>query len=374
MYAIVIENCIEEGYWTEKLVDSLLLKCVVFYWGAPDVHSWFLPESVIPFSSLEDLVALLDSMSTADYSAKAEAVELNFHRAQAWTHMDDGILLETDFLSTAPFRTSACKCGKEEAYISATLMGGLGNQLFQMAAAFGLESAARISAIHMPSISSTTLAHTTERYTDTIFASWPQTDLPFDAVHTEAAEDAFTHRAITPTGRHFHLHGYFQQELYISHRLAAFARRLKLPEGAAPPAPDTCFIHLRYGDYLVHTVHALDLITHYLPAAMSLQRERRPGVRFLVFSDDVERCKGVSWLQASDVAFSEESDAVRALVRMSQCEAGGICSNSSFGWWGAYLNANPAKVVTFPRKWMHNNWGTHIQFAGSVLIDHESAI
>ena len=84
------------------------------YSANPDVHSWFLSESIIPFSSIEQLTGLLDGMSAVDYAAKAAVVELNFHRAQAWTHMDDGILLETDFLSTAPFSVSACKCGTEE--------------------------------------------------------------------------------------------------------------------------------------------------------------------------------------------------------------------------------------------------------------------
>jgi hypothetical protein len=110
MYAIVIENCVEDGYWTEKLVDSLLLKCVVFYWGAPNVHAWFAPESVIAFSTLDDLLALLNCMSTDDYVAKTDAIERNYHRAQAWIGLDDGILLGTDFMSTAAYDVTACAC------------------------------------------------------------------------------------------------------------------------------------------------------------------------------------------------------------------------------------------------------------------------
>jgi hypothetical protein len=112
MYAIVIENCQENGYWTEKLVDSLLLKSVVFYWGAPNVHNWFLPETVIPFSSMEELMLLLNTMSEEDYQAKLDSVNLNFYRAQAWTAIDDGILLETNFMSFASYEISTCtgKC------------------------------------------------------------------------------------------------------------------------------------------------------------------------------------------------------------------------------------------------------------------------
>ena len=106
MYAIVIENCIEDGYWTEKLVDSLLLKCVVFYWGASNVHAWFAPESVVPFSSIDELLLLLDTMSADDYAAKTEAIERNYHRIG----LDDGVLIETNFMSVATYDVTACLC------------------------------------------------------------------------------------------------------------------------------------------------------------------------------------------------------------------------------------------------------------------------
>ena len=254
--------------------------------------------------------------------------------------------------------------------VSATLMGGLGNQLFQMAAAYALETPHRTSVVHLPSICPTTTIHTTERYADTVFSEWPKTSTPYDVLYTEALKDAFIHRDIVPSGAHFHIHGYFQQEMYFKHCLNDFISRLRLPSDIEPQ-PNTCFIHLRYGDFLKHAVHSLDLLSHYLPAAMQLHRNKHPGIKFLVFSDDLKRCRTIALLETADVSFAEDIDAVRALVCMSKCEAGGICSNSSFGWWGAYLNTNPEKLVTFPRKWMQNDWPVHVQFAGSVIIDYE---
>jgi hypothetical protein len=112
MYAIVIENGIEDGYWSEKLVDSVILKCVVFYWGAPNVHDWFLPDSVIPFYDIDELKILLNNMSVDDYNSRLKAVNLNYHRAQAWTSVDDGLLLETDFMSSVEYKVTPCtgKC------------------------------------------------------------------------------------------------------------------------------------------------------------------------------------------------------------------------------------------------------------------------
>jgi len=36
---------------------------------------------------------------------------------------------------------------------------------------------------------------------------------------------------------------------------------------------------------------------------------------------------------------------------MSMCKLGGICSNSTFSWWGGWLNENAEKRVYFPAEW-----------------------
>jgi hypothetical protein len=374
MYAIVIENCIEDGYWTEKLVDSLLLKCVVFYWGAPNVHDWFLPQSVIPFSSIDELVMLLDTMSAVDYNDKLPAVELNYHRAQAWTLGDNGILLETNFMSTAEYEITPCsKLCPSSGYVSAKLMGGLGNQLFQMAAAFGaqkLHGQHLQAVVHTPSICPTTRIHSITSYKDTVFAKWPQICENYDESFIERAEDASVYKPMATfcKGKHLHLNGFFQHENYFKHCATEFISKLQLPKDVEH-YPGTCFIHVRLGDYLIHHVHNLSLEKKYLPAAIAYVLEKHPDAVFLVFSDDIEKCKFLPELQASNITFNHETDAVRALVAMSNCTLGGICWNSSFSWWGAYLNRNPEKIVTFPKRWMDNDWSIEIQFDGSVVLD-----
>jgi len=373
MYAIVIENCIEDGYWTEKLVDSLLLKCVVFYWGAPNVHDWFLPESVISFSSIDELVVLLDTMSAADYSEKLRAVELNYYRAQAWTSGDNGILLETNFMSTVEYEVLPCSemCPKY-GFVSAKLMGGLGNQLFQMAAAFGVQTKDGRhlqSVVYTPSICPTTRIHSLTSYKDTVFAKWPQLCDNYGDVFMEQAEDASVYKPIPNyfKGKHLHLNGFFQHEKYFKHCASEFISKLQLPKDVEE-YPGTCFIHVRLGDFLDHPVHNMGLEKKYLPTAIAYVLKKRSDAVFLVFSDDIERCKLLPALQATNITFNNETDAVRALVAMSNCHIGGICWNSSYSWWGAYLNRNPDKLVIFPDKWIGNNWQIEKQFEGSVTL------
>jgi hypothetical protein len=60
---------------------------------------------------------------------------------------------------------------------------------------------------------------------------------------------------------------------------------------------------------------------------------------------------------------------LNTLYLMSLCKKGGICSNSSFSWWGGYLNTNPNKIVVFPNKWINTNYIVDIQYDGSTIID-----
>ena len=108
MYHVVIENDRVKGLWTEKLIDALVCKCVVLYWGAPDVFEWFNPGSIIPFDSTEDLLGCLNEMSTDDYAARAASIEQNWHRAQARVSYFDNLALDTDVLSVPHGNVLAC--------------------------------------------------------------------------------------------------------------------------------------------------------------------------------------------------------------------------------------------------------------------------
>lgn len=84
--------------------------------------------------------------------------------------------------------------------------------------------------------------------------------------------------------------------------------------------------------------------TDYYERAMALF----PGEKFLVFSDDPDWCK--EHFKGDDIQVMDKGDEVEDLNLFASCKHQ-IIANSSWSWWGAYLNPNEAKRVIAPKKW-----------------------
>jgi hypothetical protein len=114
-------------------------------------------------------------------------------------------------------------------------------------------------------------------------------------------------------------------------------------------------LHVRRGDYAsnqqTNTVHGLAPLAYY-SGAVRLIRERFGDTRFFVFSDDLTWCRESLPLDSTTV-YVQGNDGDRAfedLRLMSLCRHH-VIANSSFSWWGAWLNPNPNKVVIAPKHW-----------------------
>jgi len=108
-------------------------------------------------------------------------------------------------------------------------------------------------------------------------------------------------------------------------------------------------VHIRRGDFFMGantSVHGV-LTESYYQRAMALLTKQHPGIRFLVFSDDLPWCRGLPWLQSA--TFVDEPDTVLALHLMSQFEHY-VMSNSTFSWWAVWLGRT-AKTVFAPDRW-----------------------
>lgn len=120
-----------------------------------------------------------------------------------------------------------------------------------------------------------------------------------------------------------------------------------------------CSVHVRGGDYLDAENKAMfgGICTpNYYKKAMEYITSIDKNVKFLVFTNDKEYCS--SFLSAYDTV--EASDYLVGLpdwvdmMLMSKCKYN-ITANSTFSWWGAYLNQTPDAVVIAPDTWINGN-------------------
>jgi len=108
----------------------------------------------------------------------------------------------------------------------------------------------------------------------------------------------------------------------------------------------TTAIHVRRGDYVRHPNHHPTQSMEYYNKAIKLLKDKTE--LFVVFSDDIEWCKNN--LKGNDIIYIDGEKDYIELYLMSLCD-NNIISNSSFSWWGAWLNKNNNKVVIGPKRW-----------------------
>lgn len=114
-------------------------------------------------------------------------------------------------------------------------------------------------------------------------------------------------------------------------------------------------IHVRRGDY-VHNAqaagyHGTCTVEYYRDASEELVRDKQVD-HFFVFSDDPAWAKANLQLPrpATHVAHNTGAHGHWDLWLMKHCRHH-IIANSSFSWWGAWLNAQPGKCVIAPARW-----------------------
>ncbi len=124
-------------------------------------------------------------------------------------------------------------------------------------------------------------------------------------------------------------------------------------------ATNSVGIHVRRGDYLLPVGQALYGATDlaYYERAVAYMAGKVSNPHFYVFSDDQAWCRENLKLSAGPMTFVDDSSAGPKssfhLRLMSLCKHN-IIANSTFSWWGAWLNRNPEKIVVAPGKWMIN--------------------
>ncbi|MEZ8060966.1 alpha-1,2-fucosyltransferase [Vibrio splendidus] len=124
---------------------------------------------------------------------------------------------------------------------------------------------------------------------------------------------------------------------------------------------DSIAIHVRRGDYLTSpALNGLAPLSYYREAIDHI-KEKVNSPTFFVFSDDIAWCR--EHLELDSVVYIDwntKADSYRDMQLMSLCKHN-IIPNSTFSWWGAYLNSNSDKIVICPEKWGNASQGIELK-------------
>lgn len=240
--------------------------------------------------------------------------------------------------------------------------GGLGNQLFQVAALFAY---AKENSLKMTIVKNKESPSVTPRitYWDTFLQKFSKLteDQKLDK-YNEYKEQACHYNKITTfeSGSNVKLSGYFQSEKYfVDHRKDLLDLLVPSNDDIAYLEEKYCdllktrdnvgVIHIRRGDYLhlsyCHYVQTLD----YYQRAMDLLKSKKNVTKWVVFTDDPEWAKGQEIFKTDTVFITNEKDYLE-LYLMSYF-SNFIIANSSFSWWGSWLSKSTDKIVIAPKTW-----------------------
>ncbi len=117
---------------------------------------------------------------------------------------------------------------------------------------------------------------------------------------------------------------------------------------------NTVSVHVRRNDYIDHSDFKGICTVDYYKKAYELIIKKVTSPLFIIFSDDIDWCKReLGFMSPCCVDWNTGDDSFRDMQLMSLCKHN-IIANSTFSWWGAYLNKYNNKIVICPRKWKTN--------------------
>ena len=181
-----------------------------------------------------------------------------------------------------------------------------------------------------------------------------------------------------------YLHGAFQTEKYfkdIRHILLRefeFKKKLDKKNEAIAKQMSECnsvSVHFRKGDYVSNkknlSIFENCSINYYKKSVEFIAKKVKEPI-FYVFSDDIDWVKKNFEIKHKTVfVHNPGKDSYKDMILMSTCKHN-IIANSSFGWWGAWLNKNPEKIVIAPKKWFVKTKAPDIIPEDWIKIDNTS--
>lgn len=114
-------------------------------------------------------------------------------------------------------------------------------------------------------------------------------------------------------------------------------------------------LHIRRGDYLQSPMHRTLTINYYLEA-INIMKSKTNNPYFFIFSDDIPWAK--KNIKEQNAIFVNNNNHLEKsyidMQLMSYCKHN-IIANSTFSWWGTWLNNYPQKIIVAPKRWFNTD-------------------
>ena len=273
--------------------------------------------------------------------------------------------------------------------IISMLKGGIGNQMFQYAAAFALANKHRtqlkLDINYLLDKSKRYFRHTHREYALDVFNIKAEIATPeeitrftiprignkyfyhlkkriFKSYNVFAESDVRAQDDFLGIPSDAYLEGFWQNVSYFQHIRDLILEEFSVDE----PLPDYCAdivkkikncnsvcVVFRRGDYVGHP--ELDITTlDYYYSAINILQNNKETLTYFIFSDDIPWCKTNFRPKDVEIEFVDQiytgPKAQYYLQLMIACKKY-IIPNSTYPWWAAWLNDDQGKVIIAPKKW-----------------------
>jgi len=91
MFSVTIENGQSDDYFTEKLIDCFMTGCVPIYYGCAGISRYFNMDGILTFNTLDELAAILPTLTPDLYLSMRPAMADNFYRSMPYLCSEDWI-------------------------------------------------------------------------------------------------------------------------------------------------------------------------------------------------------------------------------------------------------------------------------------------
>lgn len=188
----------------------------------------------------------------------------------------------------------------------------------------------------------------------------------FDKLYVAESGHAY-HKEFMSYPADTYLDGFWQSELYFKQAEKVIRKELTFKDPASGlnaellekiKRVNAVSLHVRRADYVADkntsNYHGTCSPDYYKKAIEAIA-EKHGEIELYIFSDDIEWCREnmKPAFPHHYVGHNSGKNSYEDMRLMSSCRHN-IIANSSFSWWGAWLNANENKTVVAPEKWFTN--------------------